>query len=178
MSPRIVRRADLPLTPWKNGGGVTRELHVERDAQGNPLWRISMALVESSGPFSAYPDVTRVLAVVRGDPLRLTVDGAAHLLEPLQPFTFSGDAQSAGELTGAAIEDFNVMAWAGLTPSVQIAPADTLDLAGAQAAALLSGEAEVEGERLSYGDMLLLDGEEVHLTGGGQVAAVWVTQAE
>lgn len=175
MWTQIVRRADLPLTPWKNGGGVTRELYVCRQ-QGQPLWRLSMALVQSSGPFSVYPGVARILAIVNGE-LELTVDGERHLLRPMQPFSFSGDAQSAGTLTAGPIEDFNVMAWPGCVPRLEIlAPTGHVT---AQAMVVLEGQAHLHsgGERvtLEYGDLALLDETGADLSGSGKVAAVWVT---
>lgn len=176
---QVIRRAELLLTPWKNGGGLTREIYMCRDGAGQSRWRISMALVESSGPFSRYCGVTRVLAVVRGDPLRLLVDGEAQLLAPLQPVTFSGDADSAGELTGGPLEDFNVMAWPGVRPRVQIAPASQLGIDGVQALVALDDglylQRAGESVALNYGDAVILPAEEsgILLSGTGMVAAVW-----
>jgi hypothetical protein len=48
---------DLPATPWKNGGGLTRE--VLWQPAGASLddfdWRVSVAQIDSDGPFSIIP---------------------------------------------------------------------------------------------------------------------------
>ena len=177
----LIRRESLPLSPWKDVGGLTRELYVQRDAQGRPLWRLSMALVERSGPFSAYPGTQRVLAVVRGGPLRLLTDGKAQLLPLLTPVTFSGDAVSAGELLGEPLEDLNVMAWQGWQARLEIAKARDIQLDGLNALVSLddglpcqSPEGAATPLTLAYGDALIWPvGAEAgwRISGEGRVAA-------
>ncbi|OJT17017.1 hypothetical protein BO221_47220 [Archangium sp. Cb G35] len=54
--------------PWKNGGGVTRELwklpHPFDPARF--LARVSIATVGASGPFSVFPGVDRTLMILEG----------------------------------------------------------------------------------------------------------------
>ena len=52
--------------PWRNGGGVTRELLrlAARPATGSV--RVSVADIEADGPFSPFPGVERWFAVLRG----------------------------------------------------------------------------------------------------------------
>jgi environmental stress-induced protein Ves len=52
-------------TPWRNGGGVTREL-VVFPVHENWHWRISVAEVTQDGPFSRYEGVQRWFAVLSG----------------------------------------------------------------------------------------------------------------
>ena len=65
---RLVRRADLTPRPWKNGGGVTREIaaHPPEAGLDGFDWRLSMADVASDGPFSAFPGIDRTLTVIEG----------------------------------------------------------------------------------------------------------------
>ena len=53
---------------------------------------MSIADVSKAGDFSAFPGMDRVLTVVEGELLLLSVDGAEHPLEKYRPFRFSGDA--------------------------------------------------------------------------------------
>ena len=62
---RIFRFADLATNPWKNGGGVTREV-LRHEEMGFMHWRISIADVASEGPFSAFPGLKRILTVIEG----------------------------------------------------------------------------------------------------------------
>ena len=58
--------------PWRNSGGVTRELLRWPDTD-NWLWRISVAEVASDGAFSHFAGVQRWLAILSGTGVRLTM---------------------------------------------------------------------------------------------------------
>ncbi|SMF90902.1 hypothetical protein SAMN02982917_0035 [Azospirillum oryzae] len=111
--PSITRLtpADHRRVPWKNGGGVTTELAVEPVADGRFVWRVSIADVIEPGPFSAFPGYDRLIAVVEGDGMRLSVDGAVPVerrrLEPA--FAFPGEAPVWCEPTAGPIRDVNLM---------------------------------------------------------------------
>jgi environmental stress-induced protein Ves len=53
MSWQIVPLEDVSPAPWRNGGGVTRELLAWPTPQDWD-WRISVAEVEKNGPFSRF----------------------------------------------------------------------------------------------------------------------------
>src|SRR5688572_25695921 len=99
---RIVRAADCRVMPWKNGGGTTTEIavHPESAGLGDFLWRVSMARVESDGPFSAFPGIDRTLTILNGAGILLTVDGrdAIALTPDSAPFAFPGVAPAAATL--------------------------------------------------------------------------------
>ena len=91
-------RDQLPVTPWKNGGGSTRELACWPPSAGagadmdNFGWRVSVATIAVPGPFSAFPGVDRQIMLLQGDGVHLRGQGWQHTLgERWQPFTFSGD---------------------------------------------------------------------------------------
>ncbi|CAO3439481.1 HutD/Ves family protein [Azospirillum endophyticum] len=111
--PSITRLtpADHRRVPWKNGGGVTTELAVEPMPDGRFLWRVSIADVVEPGPFSAFPGYDRLIAVVEGDGMRLSVDGAPPVerrrLDPA--FAFPGEAPVWCEPTAGPIRDVNLM---------------------------------------------------------------------
>lgn len=107
-------RATLPATPWKNGGGVTREIACWPQGAGmnDFLWRLSIATVAASGPFSAFPGIDRVITLLDGPGVQLTSDDGAiahRLDQPLAPFAFPGEASIHGAVLGEASSDFNVM---------------------------------------------------------------------
>jgi environmental stress-induced protein Ves len=108
---RVLRAADRIATPWKNGGGVTREVAAWPPGADMAAfdWRISFADVAADGPFSAFPGIDRVLTVVEGDGLVLEVEGAAVRLERCAPFAFSGEAAVTARLIAGPIRDLNVM---------------------------------------------------------------------
>ena len=117
--PTIVRADDVAPQPWKNGGGVTRELlrlPLLQQAAGGAaedwLLRISVADIEADGPFSAFPGVTRWFAVLEGAGVRLSwPDGRPDrfMTSSAPPLRFDGaDAPGCALLAGRT-RDLNVM---------------------------------------------------------------------
>ncbi|MNZ45973.1 hypothetical protein D3C78_636410 [compost metagenome] len=108
---RLLRAADYPRMPWKNGAGTT--LEITRDA-GDGLdgfgWRLSIADVGESGGFSAFSGYQRIITVLEGEGMSLTVDGVnSRPLHALDPFAFSGDSAVQCRLLDGAIRDFNLI---------------------------------------------------------------------
>jgi environmental stress-induced protein Ves len=101
------------VMPWKNGAGSTTELYIAppgASVQSGFDWRISLAQVPASGPFSVFPDYQRTIVLLKGDPMHLVHEGRIrHELQALQPYDFHGAWQTEGLLTGQPVEDFNVM---------------------------------------------------------------------
>lgn len=99
--------------PWKNGGGTTTEIVVSPAGAGLDAfdWRVSMARVESGGPFSLFPGIDRTLAIVEGGGIKLTIGGAipVGLDAGSQPLAFAADIQTHAILTGGPVTDLNVM---------------------------------------------------------------------
>ena len=109
----VHRRESHRETAWRNGGGTTREVALAPAGSGDGFaWRVSFAEVSRSGPVSAYPGVDRVITLVTGKGLELTVDGVRHALAAHEPFAFSGDADTHGTVASPSV-DFNVMARRG-----------------------------------------------------------------
>ena len=59
----LLLAANRMAQPWANGGGITREVAVRADAEGFQ-WRVSLAEVASSGPFSEFPGVERTIVLL------------------------------------------------------------------------------------------------------------------
>lgn len=105
----VVRLADIPATPWRNGGGVTRELAMWPDA-GDWAWRMSVADVEKSGPFSKFEGIERWFAVLEGAGVQLDVAGVPHRVASGDaPLFFDGGADTDCELIDGKTRDFNLM---------------------------------------------------------------------
>jgi environmental stress-induced protein Ves len=106
---RFVPSADFKAMPWKNGLGVTREVALGGDAVAFD-WRVSIATVAASGPFSAFPGIDRTIAVLKGEGMLLDVDGARHeLLTSGEPFSFAGEAKVHADCIGGETTDLNIM---------------------------------------------------------------------
>lgn len=105
-----VRPSDYRVMPWKDGGGSTTEIAIEPagSSLSDPfLWRVSMARVEASGPFSRFPGYERSLLLVEGAGLLLDIEGKGRQrLKPTgQPVVFSGDdAVSATLIQGPCVD--------------------------------------------------------------------------
>lgn len=109
---RILRAAGRAAAPWSNGGGVTREIAVHPPGAGwdGFAWRVSLADVTRDGPYSPLPGVRRILTVVDGAGLELTVDGTPRLLPGrYRPFAFPGGATTASRLLDGPVVNLNVM---------------------------------------------------------------------
>ncbi|MEJ8822095.1 HutD family protein [Variovorax humicola] len=112
MSVHRFKRDALQATPWKNGGGTTREIACWPPGAGldNFDWRVSIATIAASGPLSAFDGVDRTIMLLDGDGVLLQGDGVAHRLDrPNTPFAFSGDVPLDCTLLGGTSSDFNVM---------------------------------------------------------------------
>jgi environmental stress-induced protein Ves len=95
--------------PWKNGGGVTTEIWASPPL-GAFDWRVSIATVNADGPFSTFAGYERHIMTLSGEGMVLDIEGSGKFaLEPLQPFSFSGDARVYGSLLRGAVLDFNLM---------------------------------------------------------------------
>ena len=174
MTVRVLRSADRPAAAWKNGGGITREVASWPEDAGLDGfdWRISLAEVASGGPFSAFPGVDRVITVVDGGGMELTVDGVRHsVAEPYRPFAFAGDADTRCRLLDGAITDLNVMTRRGrVAAGVDIVRASRpLPAAAGRTMVLLVLEGRVRLGRTLLGrhDAVLING-----TGGAEGASV------
>ena len=108
--PRLVYAPDQPPQPWRNGGGQTRELlRWPADAEAWRL-RISLARIDRSGPFSAFPGVERWFSVLDGAGVILSIDSRVLKLD-LQsaPLCFDGGDPPGCTLVDGPTNDLNLM---------------------------------------------------------------------
>lgn len=116
----------VPTTPWKNGGGVTRQILwaddslESMDAVSQRPWtlRISVADITASGPFSIFPGVDRWISPLEGGGVSLVFADQGRSPVALRRgefFAFDGDESVACELDddSAPARDLNIMARRG-----------------------------------------------------------------
>lgn len=146
----IIRFSSIRPEPWRNGGGVMREIarHPrEASPDGSWDWRVSIAEVGKAGDFSAFPGMERVISVIDGELLVLTVDGEEHAMERYRPFRFSGDAVSSSTLPTGDIRDLNVIArrsaFKGYLSILELSKKRAHPVFEGQLAILLEGKASV-----------------------------------
>lgn len=111
--PRIhLYRAEAhPRMPWRNGGGTTQEVACNPGGSTAAFdWRLSIADVGQDGGFSAFAGYQRIITVLEGQGIELTVDGRRQApLAPRRAYAFSGGAQVECRLVGGPIRDFNLI---------------------------------------------------------------------
>lgn len=109
----LIPFAALAAAPWKNGGGSTTEIAIDPPGAtlANFNWRVSLATIAHSGPFSVFPGIDRTLALVEGAGVALDIEGHRQLmLEGVDDvIDFAGEAHVLATLQGSSTTDFNVM---------------------------------------------------------------------
>ena len=112
MLPKHLPASARAAVPWKNGGGITREVarDVQSGSDGTFRWRVSIAEVSKEGPFSRFPGYRRIISVIRGQGMELREAGrGATVLQPFHPYAFDGDADVYGALPSGPVSDLNVI---------------------------------------------------------------------
>lgn len=113
MSPQPISADLVNAAPWRNGGGVTRELL----AWPTPAdWRVrlSMADIARDGPFSAFNGVRRWLVLLSGHGIALSLPGGETRLQPGDaPLAFDGAAAPDCRLLDGRVRDLNLMCRGG-----------------------------------------------------------------
>ncbi len=126
-SGRIVRADGLVATRWQNDGGWTREIHRE-PAVGDPVrtaWRLSLATIDRTGPFSVLPGVRRHFLLASRTSLTLSIDGVVRDLRHADGAVFNGDAAVHVEALSGTCLALNLMTGSGVEGRFEVA-----DLAG------------------------------------------------
>lgn len=168
--------------PWKNGGGVTREL-LKLPHPSDParfLARLSIASIAESGPFSVFPGVDRTILTLEGAGVALTIHGAPEVVLDRRspPFRFPGEAEIHCRLIDGPVRDFNLMVDRAVAEAslevLHLRAGETRTVAGAGTVLLycLKGRASVSGAPLAADEMLWLEAPEALALRGDEDAAV------
>lgn len=159
-SSRLLKSIDMKQMPWKNGGGVTSEVAISPAGATTAAldfdWRVSIAQVDSAGPFSLFPGYDRQLVVWKGEGLLINGVSRARL----ECFEFAGETPVMAELVSGPVRDFGVITRRGRSRcemSVRrLAVDEDLVLDGGQGEVFVlcaRGELQIEGFYLNSGDV-------------------------
>ncbi len=105
-----LHRSSYRLMPWKNGKGTTEEIYVETDLNsGELLFRLSMATISESGPFSRFDGCDRLLCLLEGESIHLKHEHQKEIvLDLLTPYYFSGSLDTSARVASQGL-DFNII---------------------------------------------------------------------
>ncbi|MFJ6831191.1 HutD family protein [Streptomyces sp. NPDC091209] len=180
MTADLLPAAGRTAVPWKNGGGVTREIVVRPEGadMSGFAWRVSLADVDADGPFSAFTGVDRILTMVEGVGMDLTVGGEHRRVDTRYvPQRFPGDLPTDCRLLAGPVMNLNVM-WrrdGPPAPEVEVLHPRLPVLVPAGPAVLvvaLGESAEVRGRVLGRYDAVLLTHDDAALRAPGPVAVI------
>ena len=166
---QLIRFDSLPATPWKNGGGLTRQLLIQPAAANLDTFtlRVSIADVDSDGPFSDFSGIDRTLGLLSGHGLSLHED--EQTVATLRPggelLAFDGGRRISSTRLNGKVQDFNVMTRRGhashrarylqVKEPTELASSGPTLLLLADGAALLASDGH-DTQQLAYRDALWL----------------------
>jgi len=139
MNPAFCISVDsAPATPWRNGGGVTREL-LAWPSPADWRLRISVADIATDGPFSAFPGVQRWFALLSGEGVALDFSDHPLTLRPGDaPLAFDGAATPGCRLLGGPVRDLNLMSRGGTGGMATVSPSTAWQAPAAAQAGLFA----------------------------------------
>ncbi len=168
--PVLLPQSDYRRMQWANGGGETWEV-ARFPQQGQAIsgfdWRISIATISESGPFSSLPGIDRLFLPLQGAGVWLTIgDGEPMLMAKGDAaIAFRGEEACTCRLVDGTVRDLNVMTRRGHCTAKLVRHHDAGLLAlpaGAEVILLLALDAtriqtEQAGHDLGPLDSLLID---------------------
>jgi environmental stress-induced protein Ves len=103
---------DYETRPWKNGKGVTTEIHFEPPGgdQRDFDLRISLAPITEAGSFSSFTGADRRITLIEGEGLELDFGDRKMSLRPFEPQGFDTGLAPVGRPLGGPVRVINVMA--------------------------------------------------------------------
>jgi environmental stress-induced protein Ves len=107
----VLRAANYSTVPWKNGGGLTREILKFPPDTALFDWRLSLASIATPGPFSAFDGYQRTLVLMAGAGVQLSfgAHGETTLSAPGQTAVFDGAWSTSCTLIDGPSTDLNLM---------------------------------------------------------------------
>jgi uncharacterized protein len=147
---RIITAAEFRKGQWRNGRGVSWDIYSEGAAGAEEFgWRLSLADIAESGPFSLYGPVDRVFTLIEGKGLALDISGAAPAAPAIyKPLAFACDVKTSCTLAGGPCRALNLFTargeWSAEGSVIDIAEIEDLDASGkACALYILEGDCSV-----------------------------------
>jgi uncharacterized protein len=173
---KVLRAAQRPAVPWKNGGGITREVAIwpTGATPGEFDWRVSIAEIAVAGPFSVFAGIDRRMSVLKGRlSLKIQAQPAVILSPDSAVIAFPGEAPVFATPLGATVTDLNVMTRRGRCTAdlTRHAAAVVLEPRGGTtlliARSALKASAAEHGAELALLDVLVLGSEPVSVLAAG-----------
>jgi len=123
--PSVLRASARDVVPWRNGAGTTTVVAEGPPAEGGPAtepaWRISIATIDRSAPFSEFAGVDRLLMPLSPAGLDLVIDGRRVRGEAFDVLPFAGEsAVEAVDVRGTGL-DLNLMTRRGSAAGTLVA---------------------------------------------------------
>jgi environmental stress-induced protein Ves len=108
---QVIRRASFTATPWKNGGGITHEALRVPPSEYPFRFRVSVAHIDASGPFSEFAEYQRKMVLLKGSGLDLRFGDGVHksLRKVGELLEFDGALAAHCELLNGPCVDLNLM---------------------------------------------------------------------
>lgn len=179
MSSLLIGVDAVPPQPWRNGGGVTRELLAWPPGAD---WRVRVADIEREGPFSAWPGVQRWFAVLQGAGVELHFGAdTRRVVAAGEPLHFDGAEAPGCTLVEGATRDLNLMLRGAAGAMRRVADGETWVPQAAMCGlyTTVAGRCEAAGHahELPAGALLWFDAAPARLvftaTEAGAAAAGW-----
>jgi uncharacterized protein len=130
---KVIRRASFTATPWKNGGGITHEAIRVPPTGDAFLWRVSVAHIDASGPFSDFAGYDRKMVLLRGRGVALEFgSGDKCALRSIGDWAeFDGAMPARCELLDGGCVDLNLMVSKSLRTAARVERLSGLELVAA-----------------------------------------------
>lgn len=122
-SLQIIRKSSFTAARWKNGGGTTYEA-IRVPPGGDAFrWRVSVAHIDASGPFSDFAAYNRKMVLLRGAGLTLSfAGGQQRVLRQIGDLAeFDGALATHCELHDGPCVDLNLMVAKSARAEVRVA---------------------------------------------------------
>jgi environmental stress-induced protein Ves len=165
-----VRAADCPVQLWRNGGGETREMAIEPVGAGfdDCLWRISLATIAASGPFSRFAGMNRTLVALSGGPMTLRIGQVPVAVMPHVPIRFDGETAVEAGILGSPAMVLNIMARRGAaTASMHAFDGHRHQGGSGRQYLVATGSCTIAGIVMACGDLLYWPGSVAQIVCAG-----------
>jgi environmental stress-induced protein Ves len=119
---QVIRKVSFTAKPWKNGGGITHEA-LRVPPSGDPFrFRVSVAHIDASGPFSEFAEYNRKMVLLKGAGIDLRFgDGVQKGLRKVgELLEFDGALAAHCELLNGPCVDLNLMVLKSDSAAVRI----------------------------------------------------------
>ncbi|MFD2140884.1 HutD family protein [Ancylobacter oerskovii] len=111
MSLKVLTMSDYAVTPWKNGGGITRDVFLFPEGATHESFdiRLSLAPIVTEGAFSSFPGIDRHITRLSAASLGLAFGTETRELKRLEPLYFDSVLQPRSVLAEGPAQVLNVM---------------------------------------------------------------------